>query len=58
MLMKINIDVITVLYLEYLGYDEMMMIRLLQLHNVEMNDQVEVEIQINFFNLELINITL
>ena len=55
--MKINIDVITVLYLEYLGYDEMMMIRLSQLHDVEMNDQADVDIQINLFNVELIYIT-
>ena len=45
------------LYLECLGYDEMMMIRLSQLHDVEMNDQADVEIQINFFNVELIYIT-
>ena len=39
------------LYLEGLGYDEMI-IRLLQLNNVEMNDQADVEIQRNFFNVE------
>ena len=40
------------LYLEGLGYDEMMIIRLLQLNDVEMNDKADVKIQRNFFNVE------
>jgi hypothetical protein len=39
------------LYLEVLGYDDLMM-KLSQLNDVEINDQADVEIQRNFFNVE------
>ena len=35
-----------------LGYDGLMMMRLSQLNDVEMNDQADFEIQRNFFNVE------
>ena len=43
--------IVTVLYPEGLGYDEIMMMRLLQ-QDVEMNNQADIEIQRNFFNVE------